>query len=183
MMRRLSLLTLLYNVFCICLLLIKMNKCFLYIFIYIYMVVRLLLSLRNNFAFFFSVSYNLLLLLLFLYKSNVNRVHKEKLLLPIAVMYVEVMVDTPRYCDYVYAVWVVVLLSLSLSLLSFLLRIYCSGYVSSAQYGDDAQDLFFTAADTIHSSLFLSVSLLFFTLDFTSSSIFNCTIVCAYIHA
>jgi hypothetical protein len=110
---------------------------------------------------FFSVSCALLLLLLlFLYKSNVNRVHKEKLLPPIAVMYIDVMVDTPRYCDYVYFVWVVVL-SFSLSLLSFLLRIYCSGCVSSAQYGDDAQDLFFTAADTIHSSLFLSVSLLF----------------------
>jgi hypothetical protein len=45
-------------------------------------------------------------------------------------------------------------LCLSLSFLSFLLRIYCSECVSSAQYGDDAQDLFFTAADTIQSSLF-----------------------------
>jgi len=49
------------------------------------MTVRLLLSLRNNFAFFFSVSCALLLLLLLLllYESNVNRVYKEKLLLPI----------------------------------------------------------------------------------------------------
>ncbi len=71
----------------------------------VYMTGRLLLSLRNNFA-FFSVSYALLLLLLLLllFESNVNRAHKEKLLLPIAVMHVEVMVDTPRYCDYVYVV-------------------------------------------------------------------------------
>lgn len=68
------------------------------------MTVRLLLSLRNNFV-FFSFSYALLLLLLLLLcESNVNRVYKEKLLLPIAVMHVEVMADTPRYCDYVYVV-------------------------------------------------------------------------------
>jgi hypothetical protein len=51
---------------------------------------------------FFSVSRALLLLLLLLllYESNVNRAHKEKLLPPIAVMHVEVKLDTPRYCDY-----------------------------------------------------------------------------------
>ena len=42
--------------------------------------------------------------------------------------------------------------SLSLSR-SFLLRIYCSEHTSNAQYTNDAQDLFFTSTDTIHSSL------------------------------
>jgi hypothetical protein len=133
----------------------------------VYMTVRLLLSLKNNFAFFFSVSCALLLLLLLLllYESNVNRAHKEKLLPPIAVMHVKVTLDTPRYCDYgCMCVSSRSVPPLSLSSLSFLLRIYCSKSVSSAQYGDDAQELFFTAPDTIHSSLFLCISLPFLRL-------------------
>ncbi len=76
-----------------------------------------------RFSFLFFALYFCCLLLLWwwlLYESNVNRAHKEKLLLPIAVMHVAVMMDTPRYCDYVYVVWVLVLsLSLSLSLFPF----------------------------------------------------------------
>jgi hypothetical protein len=66
----------------------------------VYITVRLLLSLRNNFAFFFLF---LVLTVVVVVAVRIERqkVHKEKLLPSIAVMYVEVIVDTPRYCDYV----------------------------------------------------------------------------------
>lgn len=79
------------------------------IYIYICNCSYVLLSLRNNFAFFF-----LFLTFYFCYdccccccfctnRTSIERT-KEKSLLPIVVMHAEMMTDTPRYCDYVYAV-------------------------------------------------------------------------------
>jgi hypothetical protein len=129
---------------------------------------------------FLFLSYSLLLLLLLLYESNVNRVHKEKLLRPIAVMQVEVMVDTPRHCDYVCE-WVVVL-SLSLTPFFSIKNLLFEVCVERAIRRWRARLVLYRCWHNTLFSFFPCLSFLF-TLDFTSSSIFNCIVVCAYIHA
>jgi len=120
------------------------------------MTIHLWLLLRNNFAsisFFPSIFLYFIIVVAFCFdESNVNRVHKEKLLPSIVIMHINAMVDTPRHYDYV-CVWVSSRSSFFslLSFLSFLLRIYCSEYIFRAQYTNDKQDLYFTS--TWHNTL------------------------------